>query len=134
MIKFTVPGMPRGKQRIRVTKTGHAYTPGETIVYENWVKQCALTAMDGREPLEGAVCMTIDIYLPIPRSWSKKKRQAAAKGDMRPIVKPDRSNVEKAIEDGCNGVVFVDDKQIVDGPTRKWYSGMPRVEVEVKEL
>ena len=77
MIKFTVPGMPRGKQRVRVTKKGHAYTPGETIVYENWVKQCAVTAMDGQSPFEGPLSVSVTVHMSIPGSWSKKRRKEA---------------------------------------------------------
>ena len=33
--EFTVPGEPKGKGRVRVTRTGHAYTPKDTEIYEN---------------------------------------------------------------------------------------------------
>ena len=133
-LRFTVPGMPRGKQRVRVTRKGHAYTPGETIVYENWVKHCAMTAMGDRELLQGPLSVSLTLHMPIPGSWSKKKRKAAAEGILRPLVKPDASNVAKSIEDGMEGVVYQDDKTICQLTVNKVYSGMARVEVEVKEI
>ena len=33
-IKFTIEGEPKGKGRPRFTRGGHAYTPKETVEYE----------------------------------------------------------------------------------------------------
>ena len=134
MIRFVVPGLPRAKQRPRVTKSGQAYTPGETVVYEAWVRQCAHTAMNDKEPLAGPLSVALTVYLPIPGSWSKKKRQEAAQGILKPMVKPDVSNVAKSIEDGMEGVVYPDDKAICKLSVDKRYSGMPSVVVEIEEL
>ena len=38
---IVVEGTIRGKQRPRFnTKNGRVFTPGQTINYENWIKQC----------------------------------------------------------------------------------------------
>lgn len=37
-IRFTVHGEPKGKGRPRFTKTGHAVTPKDTVIYENLVR------------------------------------------------------------------------------------------------
>ena len=38
-LKFTVHGEPKGKGRPRFnTKTGHAITPKDTVIYENLVR------------------------------------------------------------------------------------------------
>ena len=40
MIEFVIPGEPRGKGRPRFSKSGHAYTPSETVAYEKLVRAC----------------------------------------------------------------------------------------------
>lgn len=38
---IVVEGKIKGKARPRFnTKTGRAFTPGDTITYENWIKCC----------------------------------------------------------------------------------------------
>lgn len=36
--------------------------------------------------------------------------------------------------DGLNGIAYEDDKQVVSGRIRKFYSREPRVEVEIDEV
>ena len=55
----------------------------------------------------------------------------ALDGCIAHTTKPDGSNVLKAIEDGLNGIVYVDDSQIVMSHIEKHYSDSPRVEVTV---
>jgi Holliday junction resolvase RusA-like endonuclease len=67
---------------------------------------------------------------PVPDSWSAKKRAAALAGDIRPTKKPDLSNIQKALEDGMNAVVFKDDSQITEsGGSKKIYGELPCVKV-----
>jgi len=44
----------------------------------------------------------------------------------------DRDNVEKAILDACNGYLWADDKQVIDGPTRVYRKGEPSIEISVR--
>ena len=64
-------------------------------------------------------------YFPIPKSWSKKKKELFAGGIHR--QKPDRDNVDKAILDA----IFKDDSVISDGVLKKrWDDGAgARIEV-----
>ncbi|HTQ71207.1 MAG TPA: RusA family crossover junction endodeoxyribonuclease, partial [Acidocella sp.] len=78
-IAFNVPGIIKGKGRPRfVRSTGRAYTPQATLSGEQWVKHCALQA--GIKPLEGAIALEIAMHLPVPRSWTRKRRQEALGG------------------------------------------------------
>ncbi|QOD84843.1 RusA family crossover junction endodeoxyribonuclease [Chromobacterium haemolyticum] len=142
-ISFFVPGAPVGKGRPRAArrkgKAGKEYiaqiTPEKTVNYESLVALASAQAMEGRPPMCGPVELGVVMYLPIPASWSNKKKAAALAGDLLPMVKPDMSNVVKAIEDGMNGVVYADDCQIVDyAPSKKRYSDKPGVEVTVREI
>ena len=98
------------------------FTPEKTARYENLVALAAQEVMQGRPPLAGAVELELTIETSPPVSWSKAKRVAALAGQIRPTVKPDCSNVLKGIEDAMNGIVYVDDAQIVQLSVRKIYS------------
>jgi len=133
MIKFTIPGEPKAKQRPRVTKQGIAYTPKQTIEYENWVKQCYLSEF-GQTMLEGEVKATIKAYFGIPKSTSKKKRKSMLNGEIRPTKKPDTDNIAKAVLDSLNGIAYKDDSAVVTLEVYKYFDEKPRVEVILCEI
>jgi Holliday junction resolvase RusA-like endonuclease len=87
-------------------------------------------------PLEGALALGMCVYRPIPKSFSKRRREAAERGKLRPITKPDLDNYVKAAKDALKGVVWADDSQIVDyiEPFGKFYSERPRIEIVVTTL
>lgn len=136
-IRFDVPGMPQGKGRARVGKVaGHArlFTPGKTVAYEGLIALAAKQAMAGRPPIEGPVAVRLRAVFPVPASWSKKRRAEALGGLIRPTGKPDADNIAKALGDGCNGVVWVDDSAIVDVSASKVYGERPGLYVVVEPL
>ena len=129
-VSFIVPGHPFGKQRSRSTKSGRHYTPQETVRYENLVMMQAMQAMQDRPPVDIDVGLMFVAVFPVPDSWPAKKRAAALAGDIRPTKKPDLSNIQKALEDGMNAVVFKDDSQITEsGGSKKIYGETPCVKV-----
>lgn len=132
-VRIHLAGAPRGKERVRTTKTGHVYTPERTVTYEGRLAYAAQEAMKGRPPLEGALEVDVIINVPIALSWPKKRQDAARKGVERPIKKPDWDNHAK-ICDALNLIVWVDDAQIVDGRVRKFYSDTPGMTIVVRPL
>lgn len=135
---FVVPGTPVGKGRPKVSTRGgkfaRMYTPEKTASYEGLVAMAARQAMAGRDLISGPVDVELTILLPIPASWSKKKQAAALAGQVYPTKKPDIDNVEKAIFDGLNNVVWRDDVQVCDVIKRKRYAAVPCVQVAVREI
>jgi len=132
-VRFVVPGKPRGKQSVRVTRFG-TFIPPETRAETEAVKYIALAAMRGRMPIAGPVSVRLCAYIPVPASLSRAARAAALAGDVLPTVKPDADNYEKLVWDGCSRVVWLDDKQITDWQGWKRYSDNPRLVVHVTEL
>ena len=134
MATFTVPGEPTGKARPIVTRSGHAYTPQKTVLYENLIKleygqQCG--NMKYAKPK--AVEMEIFAYYTIPSSASKKKQAEMRNGKIRPIKKPDADNLCKVVADSLNGIAYDDDAQIVKCTVEKYYGDDPRIIVGVRE-
>lgn len=131
-ITFVVNGSPRGKERARTytTRRGkiRTITPDKTRNYENKVaweykKQCPNIYFIGE--LE----VIIKAYYEIPKSWSKKKKQSAVDGIIRPKVTPDCDNIAKSVLDSINKIAYDDDKAIQDLHIHKYYSIEPRVEI-----
>lgn len=138
-IEFTVPGQPVGKGRARVSTHGgfaRAYTPEKTAVYENLVKLSYMQEVADKplKKLAGAIRVQILAYYAMPKSFSKKKRDAAMRGDVTPLIKPDLDNVIKSVCDGLNGVAYDDDKQITFITAAKYYSEPPGVKVVIAEV
>lgn len=139
-IKFTVPGKPKAKGRPRfrvVTPKGkksfvHTYTPKETETEEGVLRHIASIAMAGRAPLMGPLIIQMAVYIHVPPSWPKKKREDALAGRIYPTSKPDWDNYAK-IQDGLNLIVWGDDAQIVDAHVYKRYSDTPRLVISVKD-
>lgn len=141
-VAFTVPGapVPKGRARSRLVKTRDGrqfvshYTPDETTRYENLIRMCARDAMHDRYPLDGPLLLEVTVVLPIPASWSGRRKRDAAVGAIGASKKPDLDNFIKAIADGCNGVAWVDDSQVVKLHAEKRYGDSPRVEVRAELL
>lgn len=133
MISFTIPGTPVPQGRPRVTSAGHAYYDKRTQDYRELVKQCAIVAQNGREPLTGALAMFVDVTFPIPTSWPKHRQQAALHG-MWHTSQKDLDNCIKAIADSCNGILYDDDSQIVVLSGAKSYAVEPEAKVTVYQI
>jgi len=136
MVTFMVEGTPIPKGRPRFARRGKfvsTYSPKTTVDYECKVSDSAKLAMGASEPLETPVGAYIYITLPVPASYSKKRTQACLSGEERPTKKSDIDNYCKAIFDGMNGIVFVDDSLVVSLHATKVYGTIGMVEVMVKE-
>jgi Holliday junction resolvase RusA-like endonuclease len=137
VVTFEVPGDPHGKGRPKFARRGNfvqTYTDKKTTSYENLVRFHANIAMVDLAPLENAVAVYIYIKLAVPKSYSKKRTEACLSGLERPTKKPDWDNVAKSICDAMNGIVYMDDTQIVDAHVTKVYAANAGVDVGVKEI
>lgn len=142
-ILIVLRGEPEGKARPRFRVISpkdrkkrpfaSVYTPKATQTYETALKLAANVAMAGRPILVGPLDVAIVAVMEIPKSWSRKKREAAFAGTLWPTVTPDWDNIAKML-DALNGTVWVDDKQVVRGRVEKRYGAEPRLEVAVSRL
>ena len=128
---FTVPGVPIGKGRPRVTSHG-TYTPQKTRDYEQKVRLCWQTQSGAVLPSGVPLMAEIRAYFPIPKSVPKRRRGAME--GMFHISRPDCDNIAKAILDSLNGLAYHDDSAVQLGSVWKIYTnGAPRVEVRIWE-
>lgn len=135
-VSFIVPGIPKGKQRPKVTVQGnyaHAYTPQETVNYENYVRLMFQMSKD-KAFLEGAIVASITAYFPIPKSTSKRAAEAMRQRKITHTKKIDCDNLAKIILDSLNGIAYKDDAQVSALMVTKYYGDEPRVEVMLSEI
>ena len=133
-IFFTVPQVS-GKGRPRFARQGtfvKTYTDAKTLTYEKSIQTYAKQAMGSTSPLIGAVAAYLHIGIPIPSSYSKTRQKACIEGFERPTKKPDIDNIVKAVLDGMNGIVYLDDKQVVDLHLTKVYSETEGINILIK--
>lgn len=131
--------VPQGRPRFaRIGKYVHTYDPAKSKNYKQLVRFWAtqqLKKIEGFKPYEAALCVEVTFYLPIPISWSKKRRLDASQGVIRPTKKPDLDNLYKGVTDALNGLLWVDDDIITDAQIHKRYTAeLARTEIVVREV
>ncbi len=128
--EFFVTGEPKAQPRVRVTKTGHAYTPGSAKGFKervHWTARAKAMGgvidklmihewwMNGHTPIR----VDIDFFLKRPKRLCRK---ADPDGPVYAPKKPDKDNLEKAVLDALVGAnVLWDDAQVVSGTVQKFY-------------
>ena len=135
-IFFTVDGTAVGKGRPRVSTIGgrpRLYTPAKTVQWERQVAEACRSAMSTWQPSKHPMAVRIDIKVGVPVSWSKRRQLSALCGDEVP-GKPDLDNVAKAVLDACNGIAYVDDKQVTRLTVTKNYAPDAGIEVYMHEV
>ena len=130
---FTIPGPPVAWARAR-TRGGLFFTAPKQRQSKTSIAWTARAAMGRRSPFCGAIVLTVRAFFAIPKSWPKWMQREAIEGRRHPTGKPDWDNLGKQLGDALNGVVWIDDAQVVGGSVHKHYDAEARTEVEVYEV
>jgi len=135
IVTFEVEGDPVPKGRPRFARRGQfvqTYTDAKTIDYETQVAMKARHAIGASEPLKGALVVFLYLRYAVPASYSKKRKEACLAGLEYP-KRVDLDNCYKSITDAINGIVYVDDSQIVEAHITKVYHEIAGANVMVQE-
>lgn len=120
---FIVDGKPQGKQRPRFSRISKTvYTPTKTAKYEKQIAKAYIESGGKCIPADCYVSVSVSAFFPIPKSYSKKKREDCLERILRPDKKPDMDNILKVVLDALNKVAYEDDKQVVELIGRKYYT------------
>jgi Holliday junction resolvase RusA-like endonuclease len=133
-VTITIRGPAVAKGRPRFTRKGFAYTPAATRKYEAHGRLAAQLAMGDQPPLNGPVCLTAIVEIPIPASWSKRRRALAIASGICPTTRPDADNFLKSAMDAINGIVVADDSLIVKATVEKKYGLDPKLVLLITPL
>jgi len=127
MINIFYPLKPKSSPRPRVTRNV-TYMPKDYTDWKNGLKLLAKSKI--KKPLETDIYLKIDFFFEIPKSWNKAKKEKAKWHN----IKPDIDNLVKSVMDSFNGVVYVDDGQVVSIQARKQYANFTGVKIEIEEI
>jgi len=133
-VTVVIAGPPVAKARPRATRRGFVYTPAHTRKFEAHGRLAAQLAMGDRPPIEVPVRLELAVELPIPDSWSGRRRALAVTSDLLPTSQPDLDNYIKAGLDSLNEIVVRDDSQVVEITARKRFSVAPKLVMTVFPL
>lgn len=132
--EFEMIGDPVGKARPRMnTRTGRAYTPTNTKLYEYSLRQWFIREYPNFKPIESRVKVTIIAYFSVPKSTSKKKEAEMLNQNISPTKKPDIDNIIKIVLDAMNKFAFRDDTQVTELEIKKKYDKTPRIYIKIEE-
>jgi Holliday junction resolvase RusA-like endonuclease len=115
-VSFVVPGNAVPLQSFRYARHG-SYQPLRVRAWQEAVGWAARVAMGGQTPFTGPVRTVISFRLTHLR-------------------RVDCTNLNKAVEDACEGVVFVNDCQIVDQHVTKQQvkGGVAETRIMIEEI
>ncbi|MGS0935273.1 MULTISPECIES: RusA family crossover junction endodeoxyribonuclease [Bacillus] len=137
-IQFIVYGEPIAQGRPRGSIQNGKVRMYDPVKSKNFKQYVALVASQHRpkQVITGPVAMEVRVFRPMPKavSGSKRKKENAEKGILRPVTKPDVDNYVKGVKDALNHLIYKDDSQVVDLKVSKFYSEEPRVEVIITEI
>lgn len=120
-IVFPFPPMAKG--RPRASRRGYLYTPTKTRNFEDNIKSFAKLIWN-KKPLEGPIRVLCRFVLERPKTVKRPW----------PSVTPDVDNYCKALFDALNGVVWLDDCQVVDCRMVKVYDETARIEFFAEKI
>lgn len=116
--------LPVAKGRPRVGRFGAVYTPAKTRQFEARLRALARDQYKS-DPVKGPISLRCRFFLPKPRTAPRLRQY--------PDVRPDLDNLLKAVMDSLNGILWLDDAQVVDIITGKRY-GAPAINISVETL
>ena len=150
MIQVVLYQIPQGAKRPRFRIVGkknlssaakfdsefvHVYSPGAA---ENHMYMKRIVDDNEFNFLNQLICTPCDVefraYFPTPKNYNKIETFMAEIGLDRPLVKPDFDNIAKLYSDMYNANIWLDDALTIRGCCDKFYSVLPRVEIDLRFL
>jgi Holliday junction resolvase RusA-like endonuclease len=136
IINLTFNISPVPASRPRVTRWGTFY--GKK--YKQFKLEMGLLLIDSDKNnsinpvtwLEGLISADMTFFVPMAKSWSKKKK--ASKNGQFCDNNADLDNYEKSILDSLSGIYFHDDRQIVKQKSKKIWADQGYIDITLAEV
>ncbi len=113
VLRLQIEPVPKGRPRLGRSRVR---TPAKTKRFERDLKALVLNEWK-QEPFHGPIFVSATFYVTKPETVTRSNC----------CVKPDLDNLIKALFDALNGIVWIDDSQVVSVVTQKYYA--PRGEI-----
>lgn len=134
-MEFIFNYKPEAKQRPRFGAKGKVYNPQrkKSLGYK-WEASRQMRSQGPETLLERPVCVNMTFHMPMPKSWSQKRKKEQFGKPM--TSKPDIDNLQKWLLDVLNGIAYHDDRYVTSGYFEKiWdYEGKAIVSVKEQEM
>jgi Holliday junction resolvase RusA-like endonuclease len=136
IISLTFNISPVPASRPRVTRWGTFY--GKK--YKEFKREMGVLLIESDKPstvnpvlwLEGLISADMTFFVPMAKSWSKKKK--SLKDGQFCDNNADLDNYEKSILDSLSTVYFHDDRQIVQQKSQKIWAETGSIKIILKEI
>lgn len=143
-LSFSIPGEPKGKARPRAVPSltwedgepvafVRMVTPKETRDEEARIRNIFRTKFPRHELWTGPVMVRFTAVFATPQSFNRALREAADRGQLYAMKKPDKDNIEKLVIDALNGLAYHDDQQVMGGGVKR-YGSPARIDVTLESL
>ena len=144
-VKVRIEGVPVPQGSLDWFGRGKATHQNEDEL-KAWRRLVALTVRDAMmqtgmktAPKGTPISLRVEYHLPRPKHhFSVIDGRVVAlvrpSAPALPTVKPDLDKLTRAIGDALSGVAYVDDAQIVESSTSKWYSPTPNYAFSIIEV
>jgi len=129
-MKFVFNYKPEAKQRPRFGAKGKVHNPQKTqsLAYK-WEAAAQKRSQSPEIGLESPICFSMRVYVPMPKSWSQKRKKELLG---TPVTsKPDIDNYIKWYMDVLNGIAYKDDRYVSQGYFEKVWDYEGRVEIGI---
>lgn len=123
--------MTRNGKFMRASTSSHYKSTQKYLNYKNAIGLMVKSKFKG-ELLDGPLHVDILFKMPIPDSWSKKRKQEAI-GRLH-VKKPDIDNMVKGLFDAVNGLIWVDDNRVAAVSAGKVYSDKPGISFKINQI
>lgn len=122
-LTLTIPGVPIAKARPKFARRGsfvNTYSPQKAEEHHFRLFLQSQCAAEGFRPISRSVSvlLTLFFYMPMPKAFSKKRRQEA----WYHVKRPDLDNLTKFFLDCANGILWHDDSQVASLIAQKIYA------------
>ena len=89
------------------------------------------------QPMTGPLSVNISFYMPRPKGHygtGRNRLNLKPSAPRHHTTKPDLDNLIKFVKDCLNGIVYEDDKQVVDISAFKLYAEKPKTIIRIKQV
>ena len=112
MISLYFDITPKAKQSFRMGK--HGYQSKAVTDYQKAIKAMALAqTKPSQRNQSGMLFVSVEFVYSWPKTWAKGRLAKAQENICYRIARPDVDNLCKGVFDALNGLIWVDDSQIV---------------------
>lgn len=131
-MQLIIPVKPMGA--VRMTSRGKwvSESAKRYLSYKEQIQWEVKKQLRTNEIITGPIDVKMIFFMPIPKSWSKKKKDQAV-GEFH-TKKPDADNLVKGVFDSLNKLVWKDDNQVCKILAKKIYATEPRIHLDIKEI